>query len=49
MKWFWAGKAKVPKMEEYNDAISDSLAVIRLLDLLALGWAAMTVLKLLGL
>lgn len=49
MRSFWAGKTKVPMMETYNQAISDSLNVIDLLYVLSAGWGAISVSKLLGL
>lgn len=42
---FWATKAKVPLVDEYNAAISQSMDVIGLLDVLSVGWAAVAVLK----
>ncbi|KAG8160960.1 hypothetical protein KVR01_009224 [Diaporthe batatas] len=42
---FWATKAKVPLVDQYNAAISQSMHVIGFLDLLAAGWAAVAVLK----
>jgi hypothetical protein len=48
MDSFWAGKAKVPMMDDYNDAISANLTVIHHLNYLALGWLLMGVLRLVG-
>ena len=42
---FWAAKAKVPLVDQYNAAISQSMDVIGFLDLLSAGWASMAVLK----
>lgn len=42
---FWATKAKVPLVDQYNAAISQSMDVIGFLDLLSAGWASMAVLK----
>lgn len=47
---FWEGKAKVPFVEGYNDAISSTGSIIRALERLGLGWgvsAAVTVVGLL--
>lgn len=49
MHSFWADKAKVPMMDEYNAAISENHDVIALLDVLSAGWGMMAVLKLIGL
>lgn len=46
---FWATKAKVPLIDQYNAAISQSMDVIGFLDLLSVGWAAVAVLKALSL
>lgn len=46
---FWATKAKVPLVDQYNAAISQSMDVIGFLDLLSVGWAAVAVLKALAL
>lgn len=46
---FWATKAKVPLVDQYNAAISQSMDVIGFLDLLSAGWAAVAVLKALSL
>ncbi|KAG6355789.1 hypothetical protein INS49_003755 [Diaporthe citri] len=46
---FWATKAKVPLVDQYNAAISQSMDVIGFLDLLSVGWAAVAVLKALSL
>ncbi len=48
MRSFWGSKAKIPLLDEYNAAISDTVNVIGLLDALALGWVAVAVLKLAG-
>ena len=45
MRSFWADKGKVPMMDEYNDAISDTVNVIGMSDVLAMGWGLMAVLK----
>lgn len=45
MRNFWATKAKVPLVDQYNAAISQSMDVIGFLDLLSAGWAVMAVLK----
>jgi hypothetical protein len=42
---FWATKAKVPLVDQYNAAISHSMDIIGFLDLLSAGWASMAVLK----
>lgn len=36
---FWEGKAKVPFVEGYNDAISSTLVIIKALEKLAVGWS----------
>jgi hypothetical protein len=48
MDSFWADKAKVPLMDEYNAAISESHSVISLIKLSGVLWAAMGVLRLFG-
>ncbi len=48
MRSFWDKKAKIPLLDEYNAAISDTVSVIGLLDVLALGWVVVAVLKLIG-
>lgn len=42
---FWASKAKVPLVDQYNAAISQSMEVIGLLDLLSVGWGVIAALK----
>lgn len=49
MHGFWATKAKVPMVDQYNAAISQSMDVIGLLDVLSIGWGIMAALKLVGL
>lgn len=49
MHGFWATKAKVPLVDQYNAAISQSMDVIGLVDVLSVGWGMMAVLKLCGL
>lgn len=46
---FWATKAKVPLVDQYNAAISQSMDVIGLLDVLSVGWAMVAALKALSL
>ncbi|KAK3934169.1 hypothetical protein QBC46DRAFT_300286 [Diplogelasinospora grovesii] len=48
MKSFWGDKNKIPLMDDYNDAISDTVKVHDLSDALAVGWGAMAVLRLFG-
>lgn len=48
MHSFWADKKMIPMMEDYNEAIKDTINVIGLSKLLAVGWAAIAVLRLLG-
>ncbi|KAJ9142993.1 hypothetical protein NKR23_g6891 [Pleurostoma richardsiae] len=48
MRSFWVDKAKLPMMDEYNEAISDSINVSGLLDVLTVGWGAVALLKLVG-
>ncbi|ROW00421.1 hypothetical protein VPNG_07933 [Cytospora leucostoma] len=45
MHKFWASKAKVPLVDQYNAAISQSMEVIGLLDLLSIGWGVIAALK----
>lgn len=49
MESFWATKASVPLLDQYNAAIKQSMEIIGLLDVLSVGWGMMTVLKLVGL
>jgi hypothetical protein len=49
MRLFWSTKAKIPMLDEYNAAISDTVKVIGLLKLLAGGWAIIALLKIGGL
>ncbi|KAF3767246.1 hypothetical protein M406DRAFT_254750 [Cryphonectria parasitica EP155] len=49
MQDFWATKAKMPMLDQYNAAISQSMDVIGFLDVLSVGWGIMAVLKLLRL
>ncbi len=48
MRSVWDRKAKIPLLDDYNAAVSDTVSVIGLLDVLAVGWAVVAVLKLLG-
>ncbi|KAK1828765.1 hypothetical protein QBC39DRAFT_358270 [Podospora conica] len=48
VRQFWAKEAKVPMMDDYNDAISAMMATTQLSQGLAAGWGAMAVLKLFG-
>ena len=48
MQNFWQNKAKVPLMDEYNSAITDTLNVISLSTVVAIGWGFVAVLKLTG-
>ncbi len=48
MRSFWEAKAKIPLLDEYNAAVSDTISVIGYLDVLAFGWAVVAVLKLAG-
>lgn len=43
---FWATKAKMPLLDQYNAAVTQSMDVIGFLDVLSFGWAIMAVLKL---
>lgn len=43
---FWATKAKMPMLDQYNDAVSQSMDVIGFLDVLSMGWGIMAALKL---
>lgn len=49
MHGFWATKAKMPLLDQYNTAISQSMDVIGFVDVLSVGWGIMAVLKLVGL
>ena len=46
---FWATKAKMPLVDQYNMAISQSMEVIGFLDVLAVGWGILAALKALAL
>lgn len=46
---FWATKAKMPMLDQYNEALSQSMEVIGFLDVLSVGWGIMAVLKLITL
>ncbi len=48
MRSFWADKAKVPLMDEYNEAITNTATVIDLLNVLAAGWGVMGLLRVFG-
>jgi hypothetical protein len=49
MEGFWGAKAKIPLVDEYNEAISDNTTVIWFANLLATGWAVVGLLKVVGL
>lgn len=49
MYGFWATKAKMPMLDEYNATIAQSMHVVGLLDVLSVGWGIMAGLKLFGL
>ena len=49
MQSFWGDKGKVPMLDDYNNAISDTINVIGLSDVIAVGWGVMAVLKLVAL
>lgn len=46
MRSFWDSKAKIPLLDEYNEAISDTKTVIDMLNWMAAGWTAIAVCKL---
>lgn len=46
MHGFWATKAKMPMLDQYNEAVSQSMDVIGFLDVLSVGWGIMAFLKL---
>lgn len=46
MEKFWATKANVPLLDQYNAAIQQSMDVVGLLDVLSVGWGMMALLKL---
>jgi hypothetical protein len=49
MRSFWGSKAKIPLMDEYNEAISDTGNVISSLNLVAGAWGLIALLKALNL
>jgi hypothetical protein len=49
LRSFWAKERKVPLMDEYNEAISHSMTVMGLSDVLGYLWGVGAVLMLLGL
>jgi len=49
MRDFWAKKAKIPLVDDYNHAIEDSVNVIGLLDLLVVGWGVLLLFQAIGL
>ena len=49
MSRFWADKTKIPMMNEYNEALSETFDVMSLLDTLFVGWGVVATLKLFGL
>lgn len=49
MENFWATKASVPLLDQYNAAIKQSMEIVGLLDVLSVGWGMMALLKLFGL
>lgn len=49
MQNFWATKAKVPFLEQYNDAIKQSTDVLTFLNVAGALWGVLGTLKLLGL
>ena len=46
MRSFWDSKAKIPLLDEYNEAISDTQAVIGTMDWLVTGWSLVAFVKL---
>jgi hypothetical protein len=46
MRSFWDSKAKIPLLDDYNEAISDSKTVIAILAWIGAGWTTIAVLKL---
>jgi len=48
MRGFWGKKAKIPMLDEYNAAISDTVSVMGYLNVLAFGWGVIAGLKLVG-
>ncbi len=48
MHSFWADKGKIPMMDDYNNAISETVEVMGLSDVLAVGWTCMAILKLIA-
>ena len=49
MRSFWSKKGKVPMVDDYNEAISDSLNVAKLLDAVWIGWGIVAILSVVGL
>lgn len=46
MRSFWNSKAKIPFVDKYNEAISDSMTVIAMLTWIGAGWTAVAVVML---
>jgi hypothetical protein len=46
---FWADKAKIPLMDEYNEAISNCQNVVGLSDVLSVCWGLVAAFKTIGL
>ncbi|ROV87347.1 hypothetical protein VMCG_10702 [Cytospora schulzeri] len=44
---FWASKGKIPRMDQYNAAISQTMEVINVLNVLSIGWGILAVLEVL--
>lgn len=49
MRTFWAKRAKVPLLDQYNDAIKQSTDVITVLNMLTAGWGILGMLEVFGL
>ncbi|ROW01040.1 hypothetical protein VSDG_02852 [Cytospora chrysosperma] len=46
---FWSTKAMIPRMDQYNAAISQSMEVINVLNVLSIGWGILAVVEVLPL
>jgi hypothetical protein len=46
---FWADKIKIPMMDDYNEAISNSSNVVSLSDVLSVCWGLVAAFKTIGL
>lgn len=49
MHKFWSNKAKIPRVDHYNAAITQTMDVINVLNALSIGWGILAVLEVLPL